>query len=712
MIDELITALSKEVGMSAEEMADTIWLALQIQESQLESVSSDSSLVKEDIGANENKITSSELEPQTLDSNEREKNLDSKVQKVGISPRSKQPTKSLDLSLKTPNTPSLRQPLTLARAFKPLMRRIPAGTNFVLDEAATIEGIAITNAKLWLPVLRPTLEPWLDLELVVDESISMQIWRQTIRDLEKLLKNYGIFRDVRVWGMTAKDGEKVQVCRGVGAGTKNKFPRSSKELIDGSDRRLILVVSDCVSSSWRDGTVTKALEIWANSVPTAIIQMLPKWLWKRTALGRASEVKLRALAPGVSNQNLIAEEVSLWEELEKKKGVKVPIFTLEEDKATTWAQMLSGKSSVSTLGFVFKDAPVKKKRLFNFDYSQLSAEDRVQAFRVTASPMARKLVGLLAAAPVISLPVVRLIRGALLKESLQVNVAEVFLGGLLRPLSEIKVDTNPDDVLYGFVDGVRELLIDSMPSDRVINVVDKVSEYVAERVGLSLEDFAAVLRREKYVGDSGVVEEIGYFAMVTAQVLKRLGGEYGKVAEELERNSKVERILYHPGLVFPEIKTNQSIPPQKSINIEQSVTNLTQWVNNIFDSGWQMVEEILGIKEIESLFAIRSQSNPRAIKAKKINLGKQDNIRMIVDVMSISNNQRSIIVWVYPSKDRIYLPLNLKFYILDSSGEFLQQKTVNSKDKWMKQEITGKLEEKFSLKFQLSDFTVFNHFVI
>jgi hypothetical protein len=73
MIDELITALSKEVGMSAEEIADTIWLALQIQESQLESVSSDSSLVKEDIGANENKITSSELEPQTLDSNEREK---------------------------------------------------------------------------------------------------------------------------------------------------------------------------------------------------------------------------------------------------------------------------------------------------------------------------------------------------------------------------------------------------------------------------------------------------------------------------------------------------------------------------------------------------------------------------------------------------------------------------------------------------------------
>ena len=537
MIDKLITALSKKAGMSTEEIADTIWLALQIQESQSESVSSDFSLVEEDIGAIENKTTTSDSKPQTPDSNEIRKNLDSEAQKAKIYPQSQQQTESLDLSFKTPNAPSLRQPLTLARALKPLMRRIPAGTNFVLDEAATIEGIA--NTKLWLPVLRPTLEPWLDLELVVDESISMQIWRQTIRDLEKLLKNYGIFRDVRVWGMTANDGEKVQVRRGIGAAAKNKFPRSSKELIDGSGRRLILVVSDCVSSYWRDGTVTKALEIWANSVPTAIIQMLPKWLWKRTALGRASEVRLRALTPGVSNQNLIAQEVSLWEELEEKKGVKVPIFTLEEDKATTWAQMLSGKSSVSTLGFVFKlDAPVKENKLFNLDYSQLSAEDRVQAFRVTASPMARKLAGLLAAAPVISLPVVRLIRGALLPESLQVNVAEVFLGGLLKPLSEIKVESNSDDVLYGFVDGVRELLIDSMPSEWVLQVVDKVSEYVAERVGLSLEDFAAVLRREKEVEDSGVVEEVGYFATVTAQVLRRLGGEYGKVAEELELNSR------------------------------------------------------------------------------------------------------------------------------------------------------------------------------
>jgi Uncharacterized conserved protein len=162
----------------------------------------------------------------------------------------------------------------------------------------------------------------------------------------------------------------------------------------------------------------------------------------------------------------------------------------------------------------------------------------VQGFRVTASPMARKLAGLLASAPVITLPIVRLIQETFLKDSLQVNVAEVFLGGLLKPLSEINAETNPDSVQYGFMDGVRELLLDSVPSDYVLNVIDEVSKYVAKKLGFSLEYFAAVLKKEQPVINTNIVEEVGYFATVTAQVLRRLGGEYAKFAEELEGDNK------------------------------------------------------------------------------------------------------------------------------------------------------------------------------
>lgn len=202
--------------------------------------------------------------------------------------------------------------------------------------------------------------------------------------------------------------------------------------------------------------------------------------------------------------------------------------------------MLAGKGNIWSSGYVFKleNADRKESGLFNFT-GDWSAENRVQGFRVTASPMARKLAGLLASSPVITLPIVRLIQETFLKDSIQVKVAEVFLGGLLKPLSEIKPETDPDQVQYDFMEGVRELLLDSVPSDYVLNVIDKVSKYVAKKLDLSVK-FAAVLKKEQPVKDSKTADQIGYFATVTAQVLRRLGGEYAQFADELENDNQVD----------------------------------------------------------------------------------------------------------------------------------------------------------------------------
>jgi hypothetical protein len=207
MIDALITGLSKGLELSAEEIADTLWLALQIEESQPElSVGAE---LKENppqppLERGEPERLPAEISTHLSEPEEIASNQPPDEPKAGIYLRN--PQESLvgsGLSLRVPDAPSLREPLTLARALKPLMRRMPSGSTLVLDEAATTQQIAETG--LWLPVLKPTLEPWLDLELVVDEGISMQIWRQTIGELERLLKNYGIFRDVRVCGLIADD---------------------------------------------------------------------------------------------------------------------------------------------------------------------------------------------------------------------------------------------------------------------------------------------------------------------------------------------------------------------------------------------------------------------------------------------------------------------------------------------------------------------------
>ena len=92
-----------------------------------------------------------------------------------------------------------------------------------------------------------------------------------------------------------------------------------------------------------------------------------------------------------------------------------------------------------------------------------------------------------------------------------------------------------DKIQYEFVDGVRDLLLDGVPLTESTEVLRKVSEYVAQRTGLSVDDFTAMLINPGLVDDSSGVL-IRPFAQVTAKVLRRLGGKYAELAEELEQS--------------------------------------------------------------------------------------------------------------------------------------------------------------------------------
>lgn len=537
-----VSALGTELGLTSKEIADIIWLALQMQDS--DGTAETITPLKPSTAGEATEDQSRPSPENSIPPTDRDEQPDRAPQTKAAEvhqPNVNQPSFGKQLALKVPDARSLREPLSLARSLKPLLRQVVAGWSTVLDEAATVDRIA--DEQLWLPVLKPALEPWLDLALVVDESASMQIWQRTIAELQRLLSHYGVFRDVRVWGLVTDAQGQVLLRPGLGITAQRQAARRPSELIDPSGRRLILVATDCVSSGWQDGSLLPALKQWATSGPLAIVQMLPEWLWSRTGLGFASAVKLQSLLPGVPNQQLIAKDLSPWDEVDLEAGLKVPVVTLEPEPFAIWTEMMMGKGETWSPGFVFEPEVVTP----NEQVAQIpdvatedSAEHRVQQFRVTASPMARQLAGLLAAAPVISLPVVRIIQDRLLSESWQVHVAEVFLGGLLKPLGEVQAETNPDAVQYDFLNGVREALLESVPTSDSVNVLEEVSKFVAERLGLSLEAFAAMLKNPQQVEDHELVSQSRPFAMVTAQILRQLGGEYAQFAEELESSNQID----------------------------------------------------------------------------------------------------------------------------------------------------------------------------
>jgi hypothetical protein len=139
---------------------------------------------------------------------------------------------------------------------------------------------------------------------------------------------------------------------------------------------------------------------------------------------------------------------------------------------------------------------------------------------------------------------------------------------------------------------------------------------------------------------------------------------------------------------------------------EQCATNLSEWLDNIIDSIWQIADP-------ELLVSFKIQNNQRVARTKQIKL-EGYSVYLLVSIMYIDSNERSIFFHVYPAitKDINYLPFGFQFNILDSSEKFIQKAIAIHQDKWMKQEIRGKRGERFSINLKLNDCNVFNYFIV
>jgi formylglycine-generating enzyme required for sulfatase activity len=592
MIDHWIATLKTDLGLSADEIANFIWLATLRLQSLSQSggaivddqVDNQTGVEEDSKGAGHNlNRGSNQGNPQVTSEQQQEPEQKFKREgrpKVegGLFPN--QSTKNLQSVgsktgshlVKVKNPPSIRNGLELARSLRPLIRVVPSSRSVKLDETETVRKIA--ESRILLPVTKPVLEPWLDLALVVDESSSMLVWRQTVLDLQRLLKQYGAFRDVRTWGLVATEEEnsqdfqqyKVYLRSGFGTTATRQDLQDPKALVDPNRRRVVLVVTDCLSAIWRRGSVFPALNTWAENGPMAIVQMLPEWLWVRTALRHTTPVQFYGLEQGIANQQLFVVGSSTFEQEEEgiAKTIRVPVLTLEPHRMGLWSQMVAGKGGVLASGVIFSpylqsfvDQNELRRRPIQQTATDLSPQKRVDDFRLTATPVARRLASLVAAAPVINLPVVRLIQETLLGESQQVHVAEVLLGGLLTPTEQANLSTNPDDVVYRFVDeDIRPILLITAS---VMDTTEVFSKYVQMQFGTSLEVFLWQLKVWMSSEDKAKVDEVRPLAIVTAEVLKRWGRHYADIVQEVEKRYELvisEKIQPQHQTLFPGDRDN------------------------------------------------------------------------------------------------------------------------------------------------------------
>ncbi len=578
MIEQLLTHLGQAgLELTDEEVADSIWLAMQMTRFAASSGSSlsetvddhsdsiDPSIInkdKKDVPPNltQNPSSSPEVNPTPkVDINLPDNSLNRSDNNSEA--QSKKKASNQGLPFRAPATSALQNGLALGRALRSLMRKVQSPTRQVLDEEGTVSQIA--DQDVWVPILKPDQERWLDLELIIEKSYSSFIWQDSVDEFQQLLKCQGAFRNVRVWYLESSEiGDPLLLP----AGQEKKADlrtRKHRELLHADKRGLILLVSDCTSVLWRQARIHRWLQDWSRHQPTALIQLLPERLWGSSELGLGSKVELQGLTAGLANPKLILDSLAIWEResIDWEQGLLLPVVTMEVQPLKQWARMVSGVGSVRVPGIlfdlVFVERQVTQKRDSQTILLDIEPEKLVDRFLLTASPLAQQLAGMMAAVPV-SLPVVHLIRQKLLPGSTSVNVAEVFLSGMIR-----RISPEHETAQYNFVGNARKLLNVAMLWDKTQTVLDTISEYIAEKLGKSIKSFDALLM-ERQDWTEAEQAEILPFAQMTLEVLRNLGGDFAAFADELEQ----QRQSKNNSATLQDESEFSGIPPLEDFSFE------------------------------------------------------------------------------------------------------------------------------------------------
>lgn len=537
MTDRLLHFFAENnIDLNAREIAEIFWLSQYIETRQsedsernvesstarnLESSSSDSTSVHELDSQND-------LQHKKNSKIENEVNISSKIEsekREGLPPH----------PIKGPSPQLIRNKGEFQRALYPLLQKIESSKYFIFDEEKTAHKIADTN--IFQVVESPSLERWLEIDIVIDNTPSMEYWRWLIKELESLLRCTGAFRSIHFWRIDFDDhtGQPFLISGRQFSKSSKGRQHSLREITNFSGKRAIIWVSDCSSPAWYNGQYSSVFDCWGKKSLLSIFQVLPYRLWYRTGLQFLEEVILQAKKRVRRNIDFVACQENILSDEIGKRTIGIPILCLDPDTFRQWADTISGRYNEGTLGvLVQQDTPSMFSLVSEDVYEEpIDGVTLVKRFFESSSKEAWQLAVYFSLLPSINIPLMRLIQESLVQDSRFEHLAEVLLGGILRPVQGEQGDL---DWTFEFKNGVQEELSESLPKGKAVEILSTLSEYVGEHLDSST-DFLVYIGHLALSGDTilGVVGE--GFAKVSTKILKKYGGKLAEIAEKVDQYS-------------------------------------------------------------------------------------------------------------------------------------------------------------------------------
>jgi formylglycine-generating enzyme required for sulfatase activity len=476
-------------------------------------------------------------------------------------------------SIEVPSLPSLPNRDRFVRQLKLLRRLHPSLRRRTLNLDATVRRFC--EEEIPEPVFSPGYEQTLNLTFLVDESPTMDMWRNMASEFFGVLQASAAFQRSRafLWSVTMQDGRAQASYSPLhSAADESESDADVVKRLEFSAHDVVVLFSDCTARRWYRSDCMAQWKEWARRAHVVVVNPLPQRFWPRTSLEAAQRVNLRMDQVASPNASLrVSSPQQTGPDLPRDQTFALPIVAPDPAHLLAWSRFMAlrRRSFPGRLYSIGDSQPLSPAP----ERKPLTSRERLAMFKRQARPEAVELARLVAASPIINLPIVRLLRSRLLAPSrpgVDPNDcsydAEVMLSPLLQvaPIDKReKRSAEPDQVLYRFPDekggqdikGMRAALVGELPRARIQEVLNTIGFYIeheAEELQAGhFHGFVAMLHNpEQAVGDE--LWRVHEIVQIAARIIfRRLGGKYA----ELLKSAGQPRFLSELNAAFTQAQT-------------------------------------------------------------------------------------------------------------------------------------------------------------
>lgn len=194
------------------------------------------------------------------------------------------------------------------------------------------------------------------------------------------------------------------------------------------------------------------------------------------------------------------------------------------------------------------------------------------------------------------------------------------------------------------------------------------------------------------------IEQVGNAAIA----LPRLAIPFTEWGALIEDDCRLQRLCAH----------RQANAP--SAPLSAPVINLGQWLQNVFETGWQSLEELLTV-EPNLAFSFRQADalEDWLRRVKRVQLGRDlPTVLLLVMLKTEADQRRNIWVQLLPWMGEQYLPANLQLTLLSTEGETLQSVQASDQSNYIQlRRFKCPLGRQFRLQIAIADITFSEEFV-